>query len=139
MADTLLPEERSHRMRSVRQTGTTPELAVRRLVRDLGLRYRLGGMKLPGRPDLVFPKRHKVIYVHGCFWHRHVGCRKATHPSARHDYWAAKFARNVERDHENLAAVKELEWEAMVVWECELRDLKALTPRLRKFLDEGKI
>lgn len=122
-------------MSRIRGKNTKPELIVRRLAHGMGYRFRLHRKDLPGSPDLVFPGRRKVVFVHGCFWHRHEGCRKTTTPKTRAEFWAEKFGRNVERDAENYAALKENGWHHLVVWECETTDLDALAMRLRKFLD----
>lgn len=106
-------------MRRIRSTDTAPELAVRRLLYRLGYRYRLHRKELPGRPDLVFLKRRKVIFVHGCFWHVHT-CNAGRQPKTNQVYWSAKLARNVERDALNQAALLALGWESLVVWECQL-------------------
>lgn len=128
------PEHRSWTMSRVRSKDTTPEMIVRRLVHSMGYRYRLHGRRLPGKPDLVFASRRKVIFVHGCFWHQHEGCRKARVPGTRHDYWLPKLARNVERDQEHIARLHALGWEVLVVWECEIKDRPVLQEVLRDFL-----
>jgi DNA mismatch endonuclease (patch repair protein) len=119
-------------MGRVRQKDTKPEMVVRSLTHQLGYRFRLHRRDLPGRPDLVFPKLRKVIFVHGCFWHRH-GCSKATTPKSNSDYWQPKFAENVERDKRAIAELLRLGWEPMVVWECETRDIDALSQALSTF------
>jgi DNA mismatch endonuclease (patch repair protein) len=134
--DRLSPAERSRQMSLVRSKNTKPELLVRKLLFSLGYRYRLHGATLPGRPDLVFAKRRKVIFVHGCFWHRHEGCRKTTTPVSNADYWIPKFARTISRDETNLVALQSLGWRVLVVWECELKDLSALGSKLEAFLDD---
>ena len=122
------------RMRRIRKADTKPELFVRRLAHALGYRYRIHRKDLPGTPDLVFPGRKKVIFVHGCFWHQHEGYRLQSQPRSRHDYWVPKLKRNVERDAQNLAALAELGWEMLVIWECETKDRLALAARLASFL-----
>jgi DNA mismatch endonuclease, patch repair protein len=133
MVDTLTPAHRSWLMGRVRQKDTTPEMVVRRLIHSMGYRYRLHRRDLPGRPDLVFSKLRKVIFVHGCYWHRH-DCKKATMPSSNVDYWAKKFAENVTRDNKAVAELMSLGWVSMVVWECETRDIGALAASLSAFL-----
>jgi DNA mismatch endonuclease, patch repair protein len=120
-------------MGRVRQKNTKPEIVVRSLAHSLGYRFRLHRRDLPGRPDLVFPKLKKVVFVHGCFWHRH-GCSKATSPKSNSAYWQSKFAENVERDKRAIAELLSLGWEPMVVWECETRDIDALSESLSIFL-----
>ncbi|MCV0381743.1 very short patch repair endonuclease [Nitratireductor sp.] len=121
MVDTLSPEERSKRMSLIRSSDTTPELAIRRALHALGLRYRLNDKKLPGKPDLVFPRYKHALFVHGCFWHRHAGCKVATTPKSNTDFWLQKFQRNVDRDARVQAELRELGWTVQVVWECELK------------------
>ncbi len=134
--DTLTPEERSARMARVRGQDTKPELVVRRLAHRMGYRFRLHRNQLPGRPDLVFPSRRKVIFVHGCFWHRHPdqACRLARLPKSRLDFWGPKLETNRKRDEVNLAHLAELGWSALVIWECQLRDAEALEARIGEFL-----
>ena len=134
MADTVSAQVRSRIMAQVKSKDTKPELAVRRLLHGLGYRYRLHRKDLPGRPDLVFPLRRKVIFVNGCFWHSHAGCEKARLPSSNREYWAAKLNRNKTRDERNLALIKEGGWDPMVVWECELVDMDAVARNLIAFL-----
>lgn len=134
--DRITSAERSAQMSLVKSKNTGPELLVRKLVHSLGYRYRLHGAKLPGKPDLVFAKRKKVVFVHGCFWHRHAGCKKATTPATRLDYWLPKFERTVERDQQSLERLSALGWSALIVWECDLKDLNALGQRLKAFLDD---
>lgn len=112
---------RSRMMAAINGKNTQPELALRRFLHALGYRFRLHRKDLPGKPDIVMPKLRTCIFVHGCFWHRHVGCRYATTPKTRSAFWAAKFSRNVERDLENVHALEALGWKVMVVWECEIR------------------
>jgi DNA mismatch endonuclease, patch repair protein len=140
MADRLTPERRSALMSRVKSKDTSPEIRVRRLVHSLGFRFRLYRRDLPGSPDLVLPGRRKIIFVHGCFWHRHQGCEKASLPRSRLDYWEQKFARNVERDSAAEAALTDAGWLILKVWECETRskNFDQLTCRLRAFLDDGR-
>ena len=118
--DTLSPEERSKRMSLVRSQDTKPEMRVRRLAHALGYRYRLHYKSLPGRPDLVFPSRKRVIFVHGCFWHQHPGCRRAVLPASRLDYWLPKLAGNQSRDAAARAALEAAGWQVAELWECAL-------------------
>lgn len=121
-------------MRSVRRKGTRPEMVVRRAAYSLGLRYRLHQKNLPGTPDLVFPGRRAVILVHGCFWHRHPNCSRATTPSSNAEFWQNKFDANVKRDKRKAAQLAELGWRVITIWECETSDEVALRLRLRKEL-----
>lgn len=122
-------------MARVGARNTKPEVTVRRLLHGLGYRYRLHRKDLPGTPDVCFPTRKKAIFVHGCFWHRHDGCRRTTTPKTRTSFWADKFEKNRRRDRMNMTDLGKLGWLAMVVWECETNDLRALAPRLVRFLD----
>lgn len=131
--DTLTPKERSARMARIRSTNTQPELAVRRLVHKLGYRYRLHRKDLPGAPDLVFLSRRKVIFVHGCFWHAHEGCKVANRPKSRPEYWLEKFERNRKRDRANESSLRDAGWGVCTIWECETRSAD-LARRVSKFL-----
>lgn len=135
MTDTLSPRERSERMARVRSTDTKPEMRVRRLVHGLGYRYRLHVRELPGTPDLVFPSRRAVIFVHGCFWHRHENCALARLPKSRLDFWRKKLESNTTRDAAQQERLRELGWRVLVVWECQLGDTAKLTDTIRHFLD----
>lgn len=133
--DSLTPEERRERMKRVRAKDTGPERVVRRRVYALGYRYRLHSRTLPGHPDLVFSGRRKVIFVHGCFWHRHgEDCPLTRMPKSRLDFWAPKFEKTQRRDAVNLAKLRDLGWDFLVLWECELKDREALDRRLQAFL-----
>lgn len=125
---------RSERMSRIRSKDTTPELIVRRLLHARGYRYRLHRAGLPGRPDIVFPARSKVIFVHGCFWHRHPGCCRT--PKSRADFWLTKFRANRRRDLRNQRRLTEMGWDFLVVWECEIRYADGLVKRVVRFLDK---
>jgi len=125
--------DRSANMRAIRSKGMQPELKVRSLVHKLGYRFRLHKKGLPGKPDLVFGSRRKVIFVHGCFWHSH-DCQAAHTPKSNREYWVPKLRRNCVRDAENVAALKALGWKSMVVWECGLKHPERVTRRVVKFL-----
>ena len=120
MVDSLTPSERSERMSRISGKDTAPELAIRRVLHALGLRYRLHGASLPGRPDLVLRRHEAVVFVHGCFWHRHSGCKVANMPKSNTVFWKTKFDRNVQRDAEVRRALKRRGWRVFVVWECQL-------------------
>lgn len=128
--------ETSHRMAGIRQKGTKPELIVRQILRRLGVHYRLENRDLPGSPDLANRRRKWVVFVHGCFWHRHPGCRLASTPSRNHDFWLAKFNRNIERDRERTEELRSAGFLVVVVWECETRSPDSLEERLRETLSE---
>ncbi|WP_342585806.1 very short patch repair endonuclease [Xaviernesmea rhizosphaerae] len=131
-----MDEHRSWTMSQVKSKDTTPEIVVRRLLHSMGYRYRLHGAQLPGKPDLVFSGRKKVLFVHGCFWHGHDCKRGARIPATRQEYWLAKVARNRERDVRNVSSLVQAGWSVMTVWECELKAGLALEERLRSFLGE---
>jgi DNA mismatch endonuclease, patch repair protein len=135
--DTLSPQERSKRMGLVRSKNTKPEWVVRRLVHGLGFRYRLHVRSLPGNPDLVFPKRRKIIFVHGCFWHRHGTCKFTRWPKSRMEFWGPKLEKNYERDQVNLRALRTLGWKVLVIWECQLDDTARLASRITTFLGDA--
>lgn len=133
--DSLTPEERSEIMARVRSKNSRPELFVRKLVYALGYRYRLHQRDLPGSPDLVFRPSHKVIFVHGCFWHRHANCALARMPKSRVDFWSEKLEGNRRRDERNKRALAREGWKVLTVWECQIRDASRLEARVRRFLD----
>jgi DNA mismatch endonuclease (patch repair protein) len=123
VVDHVSPERRSQIMGSVRDRNTTPEITVRKAVHRLGLRFRLRGRGLPGRPDLVLPKRKTAIFVNGCFWHRHPGCKRTTIPKTNAPFWIEKFNSNVRRDQANYAKLGAMGWRVIVLWQCEVRTL----------------
>jgi DNA mismatch endonuclease, patch repair protein len=120
-------------MQAVRGKDTKPELVVREVAHRIGLRYRLHSRDLPGRPDLVFPKWKTVLFVNGCFWHQHPGCKKATIPKSNRPFWDLKLRRNVERDREVREKLSVLGWSSVTIWECEAKDLIALETTLTRF------
>jgi DNA mismatch endonuclease, patch repair protein len=126
--------DRSENMRRIRSKGMLPELAVRSMVHRMGYRFRLHRKDLPGKPDLVFVSLRKVIFVHGCFWHSHRGCKMAHKPKTNVDYWGPKLKRNQSRDKKNLAALTALGWTPLVIWECETKDEKSIRRRVAPFL-----
>jgi len=134
--DTLTPEQRSAVMARVKSRDTRPELTVRRLAHAMGYRYRLHSKRLPGRPDMVFASKRKVVFVHGCFWHRHRYCALARLPKSRKEFWVPKLDGNRRRDCRNLRELRELGWKALVLWECELSDPNAVARRLASFLGD---
>ena len=120
MTDTLTKKQRSETMSKVRSRDTKPELILRCGLHRLGFRYRLNNNHLPGRPDLVFPKLHAIVLVHGCYWHRHRGCKDASMPKTNVDFWKGKFAENVKRDRQKKKELEKCGWRVIVVWECQL-------------------
>jgi DNA mismatch endonuclease (patch repair protein) len=139
MVDRLTSEQRSAHMARIRRSDTKPEWTVRRLLHRLGYRFRLQWKAAPGRPDIAFPGRRKIIFVHGCFWHQHEGCKLGRLPASRSEFWREKFRRNRERDARNLADAAAEGWQAMVVWECETKDEMAVGKALERFLGDRKM
>jgi len=134
--DIVSKEQRSRMMAAVRQRDTPAELTVRRAAHALGFRFRLNVRSLPGSPDIVFPKHRKVIFVHGCYWHRHK-CKKATMPASRIDFWKAKFEANIRRDRRVIRELRKLGWKVLVVWECQTNDIDRLMKAIEKFFDQS--
>jgi DNA mismatch endonuclease (patch repair protein) len=125
-------------MARVRSKNSRPELAVRKIVFALGYRYRLHARDLPGCPDLVFRPKRKVIFVHGCFWHRHSNCPLARMPKSRIDFWTTKLEGNRNRDERNKRSLAREGWKVLTIWECQLRDAARVAKRIRRFLDEER-
>jgi DNA mismatch endonuclease (patch repair protein) len=134
MPDKISPARRSANMSRIRSKNTRPEMVVRRLLHRLGYRFRLHARELPGKPDVVFRRRRKAIQVHGCFWHRHAGCRDCSVPRSRQEYWLPKFAATVARDERTLTELRAIGWDVLIVWDCETGDLADLEKRLVGFL-----
>jgi len=139
MTDTLTQQERSERMSRTRGKDSASEMRLRRMIHGMGFRYRLHVKTLPGTPDLVFPARKAVIFMHGCFWHRHQDCRLARMPKSRVAYWREKLEANKRRDDENVRRLNELGWRVLVVWECQIKekDLNEISNVVRRFLADG--
>ena len=134
--DKLTPERRSGNMRSIRSKDTAPEMHLRSLLHRLGYRFRLHRPDLPGKPDIVFPSRRKIIFLHGCFWHQHEGCREGRIPDTRRCYWQPKLARTKERDCQTRKALQSAGWHVLTVWECQLeKDTDTTMLRVKHFLD----
>lgn len=134
LGDPPVTRERSRLMSKVRGKDTKPEIVVRQVAHSLAYRFRLHRRDLPGSPDLVFPRLLKVLFVHGCFWHRHKGCSKASSPKTRAEFWRNKFTANQLRDRRNMRKLRALGWAVEVVWECETHDLVALQRKIGLFL-----
>ena len=137
MADRISEERRSYNMSRIKSSNTALELAVRRLIHGMGYRYRLHDKSLPGKPDIVFRPRRKVIFVHGCFWHQHpsADCADSRTPKSNQGYWAPKLERTKRRDAENRQRLIDNGWESLIVWECELQESQNLSARIKHFLD----
>lgn len=133
--DKISPEKRSWNMSRIKSQNTNPEMQLRKALHKKGFRYRLHDKNLPGSPDLVFPKYNTVIFVHGCFWHRH-GCKNTTTPSTRKEFWETKFKTNIVRDKKNIKDLQNAGWRVMIVWECELKkaDNNELINSIERFL-----
>ncbi len=134
MVDTVSPARRSEIMSRIRGKGTKPELLVRSVAHRLGFRFRLHQKKLPGSPDLVFPGRKTALFVHGCFWHRHQGCRHCYVPKSNILFWREKFKKNVLRDQRARTGLEEMGWRVSVIWECETADSNRLRKKLKRLL-----
>jgi DNA mismatch endonuclease, patch repair protein len=139
MTDSLTPEKRSWNMSRVRSKDTKPERVVRSALHSAGYRFRLHTSELPGKPDIVLPKLRTAIFVNGCFWHQHPGCRKSTVPQNNNDFWQRKLERNVRRDQENRVKLQSLGWKVITLWECQIRDsIEKSIDRVTKCLELTK-
>lgn len=121
MTDSLSPEKRSWNMSRIHGVDTAVEVKVRKHLFSLGFRYRKNDERLPGKPDIVLPKYHTVIFINGCFWHRHAGCKYATMPKTNSRFWQVKFDRNVENDNKRIRQLEEAGWKVITIWECEIK------------------
>ena len=121
--DCLTPEQRRRNMSAIKGRDTKPEILLRKLLHSLGYRFRIQRKDLPGRPDIVLPRYKTAIFVNGCFWHRHEGCKYVSTPSTNSEFWEKKFASNVDRDARNYAALKALGWHVVIIWECEVKEI----------------
>ncbi|NWB67840.1 very short patch repair endonuclease [Pseudomonas sp. I8001] len=134
-ADVVTPEQRSRNMSKIKGKNTKPEMTVRSMCHELGLRYRLHRKDLPGTPDLVFPKHRLCLFVHGCFWHRHPGCKYAYTPKSRLDFWLPKLAKNVERDMKAKRALEVSGWRVSIIWECQTKNRDTLRAEIQKMIN----
>lgn len=132
VTDTLSKAARSRNMANIRGKNTGPERTVRSLLHRAGYRFRLNVSTLPGKPDIVLPRHRAVVFVHGCFWHRHKGCKGATTPKSHRKFWTEKFTRNVANDKKHLRQLRRLGWRVCIVWECQLRRPEQVLIRLQK-------
>ena len=135
MADVLTREMRSRLMSRIRGSDTKPELIIRSMIRRMKLGYRQNYSGLPGKPDIVLIALKRAIFVHGCFWHRHGDCLRASLPASNRPFWRKKFSRNVKRDRENVLALRRLGWRVLIAWECETRHPDRLNRRIARFLN----
>jgi len=137
MTDHLTPGQRSWNMSRVRSKNTKPELIIRSLLHRQGYRFRIHRKDLPGCPDIVFPKYKFAIFVHGCFWHQHKGCKKAQIPNTNKLFWEKKLSRNIERDKESINELKELGWNVFIIWECEIKQsVEEILDRVNHFIEK---
>jgi DNA mismatch endonuclease (patch repair protein) len=134
MADVFTKSERSRIMAQVHSKDTTPELIVRSTIHRLGYRFSLSAKKLPGKPDIVLSRFHKLIFVHGCFWHQHKNCKASKKPSSNSEYWNNKLDRNILRDRKNTASLKKSGWDVLIIWECQIRNTISLSNKLANFM-----
>lgn len=130
MADKLSTEKRSYLMSQVRSKDTKPEKFIRSLLHKLGYRFRKNVPSLPGKPDIVLPKYRMVIFVHGCFWHQHKGCKRAERPTSNREFWDDKLDKTITRDRKSLELLREIGWKVIVIWECELKDANKIKERI---------
>lgn len=139
--DNLTKDERSEIMSRVKSRNTRPELAVRKLIWAMGIRYRLEGRDLPGKPDIVFRRLRKVIFIHGCYWHRHEGCPNTRTPKSRVNFWTQKFETNRQRDEEHYRELKAMGWQFLIIWECEIkpRKMDELSKKISEFIENKTI
>ena len=130
----IISASRSKNMSAIKSKNTKPEVEVRKLLHSMGFRFRLHKKDLPGSPDIVLPKYKTVIFVHGCFWHRHQNCKYASNPKTRVDFWNKKFKDNIERDIKVRKELENLEWNYLIIWECQIKNKTYLKEKLRTFL-----
>lgn len=134
MTDIVSRSKRKEMMSSVKQRHTKPEIAVRKILHRHGFRFRLHNKKLPGTPDIVLPKHKAVIFVHGCFWHQHEGCRKSRRPTSNVEFWNEKLDRNIVRDNQKESELKNSGWKVLTLWDCEIKNEDSLIEKVKNFL-----
>lgn len=139
MSDKVSAEQRSRIMARVKNKNTGPEIVVRKTLHRLGYRFRLHRRDLPGNPDIVLPRYHSVIFVHGCFWHGHPGCSRANRPQTNSEFWNTKLDKNLRRDQEVQMHLRSLGWQVLVIWQCELKDREELEQQISNFLQSTPI
>ena len=136
--DTVNKEKRSWMMSRVKSKDTKPEKIVRSMIHRMGFRFRKNRRDLPGSPDIVFPKYRKVIFIHGCFWHGHKNCSKASRPSSNEEFWSDKLDTNIQRDRKKVRELKKQGWKVLIIWECQIKDEKRLTRKIKRFLVDNE-
>lgn len=134
--DVFSREKRSQIMSRVSGKNTKPEVFVRSLLHNLGYRFRIHRKDLPGNPDITLPKHNKVIFVHGCFWHGHKDCKRATLPNTNREFWEHKIRSNTQRDNKNISSLTEKGWDVMVLWSCQIKNKEDLIPKLIEFIED---
>lgn len=134
MTDSITTERRSDNMRKIRSKDTKPEMRIRKLLFGLGYRFRLHRKDLPGKPDIVFTGRKRVIFVHGCFWHQHQDCREGRLPGSGQEYWIPKLKNNISRDQKHTVELQKLGWKVLVIWECQVTNIDRTEGMMLKFL-----
>ena len=137
--DTVNPTKRSEIMARIKSKDTKPEILIRKMVHGMGFRFRLHVTSLPGRPDLAFRRMKKVIFVNGCFWHHHNGCKYARMPKSKLEFWIPKLTATTARDTRNIAALESAGWQTLTIWECELADIIAVKKKIMFYLESDKI
>jgi len=135
MADVFTKEKRSEIMSRIKGGNTKPELIVRSLLHRLGYRFRLHKKDLPGKPDIVLPRHKKVIFVHGCFWHGHKGCKRSSIPSSNTEFWATKIKKNIKRDKVKARALRRQGWKVLILWQCRIKDTDKVVDKIQKFMN----
>lgn len=132
--DHLTKKRRSWNMSRIRSKGTAPEVMVRKVLTELGWRYRLHSTKLPGKPDAVISKAGTIVFINGCFWHQHKGCKRQAVPKANKGYWLPKLKRNIQKQEEDIRKLKKADWKVNIIWECETKNEDRLAKKLKKIL-----
>jgi DNA mismatch endonuclease (patch repair protein) len=132
--DNLTKEQRTLCMSRIRSKNTKPELIVRKVLSKIGIRYRLHNSKLPGKPDIIISKAKTIIFINGCFWHQHKNCKKQAVPASNKDYWEKKLKRNIEKQKQDISALRALGWKVHKIWECQTADEKKLTNKVLQIL-----
>jgi DNA mismatch endonuclease (patch repair protein) len=137
--DNLSIKQRTFCMSRIKSRDTNPEISVRKILTEMGLRYRLHDIRLQGKPDIIISKLKTIFFVNGCFWHRHEDCKKSTMPKTNIEYWEKKLKRNVEKQAEDIRALRNEDWKVYIIWECEIKDKNKLYEKILKIYDEHKI
>ena len=137
MTDRFDSKKRSQIMSRIKGKDTLPEKTVRRILHRMGYRFRLHVKDLPGKPDIVLPKHNKIIFVHGCFWHGHRGCKRAARPESNSEFWNRKIDSNIKRDEKNLKALRSMGWDVLIIWQCQMENKEKLRRKISEFMEKG--